>query len=158
MVIVTALCSPKHFLLKVLRNYYTFPLVTTGFFWQVLESIHKFIIELHVLQYLFLRGSNKQQRRGGIISNFTKGETYFISYNNQVLLGVIWRWSSSSCTLQRKIFLVPSVWTMKEYTWTHIWKKSLLICFENCQDFPYSYRQSRKRMMNTYNGQYYPHM
>ena len=40
------------------------------YFWQVLESIHKFIIELHVLQCLFVRGSNKKQRRGRIISNF----------------------------------------------------------------------------------------
>ena len=40
------------------------------YFWQVLESIHKFIIELNVLQCLFVRGSNKKQRRGRIISNF----------------------------------------------------------------------------------------
>ena len=40
------------------------------YFWQVLEAIHKFIIELHVLQCLFVRGSNKKQRRGRIISNF----------------------------------------------------------------------------------------
>ena len=35
-------------------------------FWQFLESLHKFIIELHVLQW----GSNKKQRRGRIFSNF----------------------------------------------------------------------------------------
>ena len=46
------------------------------YFWQFLEPIHKFIIELHVLQCLFVRGSNKKQRRGRIISNFTKGETF----------------------------------------------------------------------------------
>ena len=45
------------------------------YFWQVLESIHKFIIELHVLQCLFVRWSNKKERRGRIISNSTKGET-----------------------------------------------------------------------------------
>ena len=38
----------------------------------VLESIHRFIIELHVLQCLFVRGSNEKQRSGRIISNFTK--------------------------------------------------------------------------------------
>ena len=42
------------------------------YFWQVLKSIHKFIIELHALQCLFVRGSNKKQRRGRIISNLTK--------------------------------------------------------------------------------------
>ena len=46
------------------------------YFWYVLKSIHKFIIELHALQCLFVRGSNKKQRRGRIISNFTKGETF----------------------------------------------------------------------------------
>ena len=34
------------------------------YFWQVSESIHKFIIELHILQCLFVRWSSKKQRRG----------------------------------------------------------------------------------------------
>ena len=46
------------------------------YFWQVLESIHKFIIEIHFLQCLFVRGSNKKQMMGKIISNFTKGEAF----------------------------------------------------------------------------------
>ena len=46
------------------------------YFWQVLESTLNIIIEFHVLYYLFVKGSNKKQRRGGIISNFTKGETF----------------------------------------------------------------------------------
>ena len=47
------------------------------YFWQVLESIHKFIIELHVLQWLFVRESNKKQRRGRVISNFRKRESFW---------------------------------------------------------------------------------
>ena len=43
---------------------------------QVLESIYNFIIEHHVLQCLFVRGSNKKQTRGRIISIFTKGKTF----------------------------------------------------------------------------------
>ena len=39
------------------------------YFWQVLESIHKFITELHALQCIFVRASNKQQRRGRIKIN-----------------------------------------------------------------------------------------
>ena len=46
------------------------------YIWQVLESIHKFIIDIHVLQCLFVRGSSKKQRRVRVISNFTKGETF----------------------------------------------------------------------------------
>ena len=57
---VTVSYYPKHFLLEARSNYYTLPLGAIGFFWQVLELIHKFIIELHVLQDLFSKGSNKQ--------------------------------------------------------------------------------------------------
>ena len=46
------------------------------YFWEVPEHIQKSIIEFHALQCLFIRGSGKQQRRGRIISNFTKGKTF----------------------------------------------------------------------------------
>ena len=73
------------------------------YFWQVLESIHKFITtELHALQCLFVRGSNKQQRRGRIVSNFTKVH-FFVFYDNQVLLGVISQCGPPSYTLQEKL-------------------------------------------------------
>ena len=60
----------------------------TFYFWCDPESTNKFIIELHALQCLFVSGSNKKQIRGKIISNFTRRD-FFISYDNQVLLGVI---------------------------------------------------------------------
>ena len=47
------------------------------YFWKVLEFIQNFIIDLHVLQCLFASGSNKKQRRGRIISNFTKEQTFW---------------------------------------------------------------------------------
>ena len=50
----------------------------------------------------------------------------------------------------KKAFLSFSVWPRKECTWTLNWKRSLLICFENCQGFSYSHRQSRNRMINTF--------
>ena len=62
------------------------------YFWQVLEYIHKFIIELYVLQCLFVRGSNKKQRRGRFSSNF-------ISY-----LVIILSCAPPSCTLSKKSF------------------------------------------------------
>ena len=67
------------------------------YFWQVLESIHKFILELDVLQCFFVRGSDEKQRRGRIISNFTKGD-FFISYINKVLC------SHHSCTFSKNAF------------------------------------------------------
>ena len=50
----------------------------------------------------------------------------------------------------KKTFLLPSVWPRREYNWTLNWKESLLICFENFQGVPYSQRQSRNKMMNTF--------
>ena len=59
----------KHFLLKAL--------IIAGFLtFDVLESIHKLIIGFHVLGCLFVRRSKKKQRRGRIISGYTKGESY----------------------------------------------------------------------------------
>ena len=87
------------------------------YFWQVLKSIHKFIIELHALQCLFVRGSNKKQRRGRIISNFTKGETFFMSYINQVIILQCGPHSLHYCTLPKKASLCPSVWARREYIW-----------------------------------------
>ena len=75
---VTASYSPKHFLLKALNHLLGLCLadIRILYFWQVLKSIFKFIIEVHALQCLFVRRSNKQQRRSRIISNFTKGQTF----------------------------------------------------------------------------------
>ena len=67
----------KTFSLRRNSNYQIFPLVAAGFFWQFLESIHN--LSQSFMLYLFVRGSNKQQRRSGIISNFTRGETFCIS-------------------------------------------------------------------------------
>ena len=122
------------------------------YFWQVLESIHKFIIEIHVLQCLIVRGYNKKQRKGRIILNFTKGETFSFQlfYINQMLLGIILQCGAPSCTLAKKAFLSPSIWERREYIWKFNWKKSSLICFENCQGVSCSHRQSRNRMMNTF--------
>ena len=46
------------------------------FFHSFIHFIHKFIIKRHFLQCLFVRESNKKQKRGRIISKFTKGETF----------------------------------------------------------------------------------
>ena len=62
------------------------------YFWYFLESIHKFIIELHVLQSLFLRRCNKKQRRCRIISNFTKGEIFPVLWQPSGLAGNLTMW------------------------------------------------------------------
>ena len=112
------------------------------YFWQVLESIHKFMIELHVLQYLFVRVSNKKQRRCRIMSNFRKGKTFHLLWQPSALVSNLTMWPP---------FLHPpkkaslsSFCTRREHTWTLNWKESLLICFEYCMGVPYSHRESRK--------------
>ena len=52
------------------------------------RTIHKFIIELHVLQCLFARGSNKKQRRIRLFQ-ISQKERLFISDDNQLLLWII---------------------------------------------------------------------
>ena len=99
------------------------------YFWNVLESIHKFIIELHDLQCLFVRGSNKKQRRGRIILNFTKRRGFFISYDNQVLLGVISQCGPLLAPFKKGLPL-PFSLAKKRYTRTLNWKQSLLIYSE----------------------------
>ena len=78
MVNVTASYSSKTFSFEGSKKLLDFFLVDSRilYFWYVFESIPKFIIELYALQCLFVRRSNKKQRRGRIISNFTKGETF----------------------------------------------------------------------------------
>ena len=71
------------------------------YFCYILESIYKFITELHVLEGLFVTRSNKKQRRCRIISNFTKGETFPSLNDNQVLLGVISQCGPPCFSLQK---------------------------------------------------------
>ena len=105
-------------------------------FWQVLECIHEFIIELHALQ-----------RRGSIISNFTKKRLFHLLWLPSALGGNLTMWPPFLHP-PKNTFLSPSIWSRRD-TWTlNTWKESLLICLEYCQGVPYSHRQSRNRMMN----------
>ena len=50
------------------------------YFWQVLESIHKFIIELHVLQCLFVRGLMKNKGWVGLFQISQKERLLHVLY------------------------------------------------------------------------------
>ena len=100
------------------------------YFWYVLESIHKFIIELHVLQCLLVRGSNKKQRRSRIISNLTKGRLFYLLWQPSALGGNLTMYSLY-CTFQKS----PSSHLQfgheeNIYGRTLNWKQSFLIYFE----------------------------
>ena len=113
------------------------------YFWEVLESINKFIIEINVLQCLFVRKSNEKQRKGRVISSFTKRETFSSLMTTKCSWDNLTMYSSL-------LALSFSVWLRRERTWTLNWKESLLIFFENCQEVPYSHRHSKNEMMNTF--------
>ena len=49
----------------------------------------------------------------------------------------------------KKTFHLSLVWPGTEYTWTLIWKKSLLICFESYQGIPYSHTGRVDRNVST---------
>ena len=134
---------PQIIFFKTLCNCQTFDLLTAGIFsFDVTESIHKFIIKLHVLQCLLVRGSKKKQRRGSIILNFTKRRDFFISYDNQVLLGVISQCGPLSCTLP-----LPFSFAKKRIYLDTQLKAELTDLF---WDRMFSILRSRNRMMNTF--------
>ena len=108
------------------------------YFWQVLKFIHKFIIELHVLQCLFVRGDNKKQKRVRLISNFAKRETFHLLWQLRALGKNLTMWPSFLHP-SKMAFLSPSVWPSREYTWTLNWKDNFLNYFQNCQDVPFSH-------------------
>ena len=119
------------------------------YFWEALESIHRFIIELHVLQCLFARGSNKKQKSGRIISNFIKGVTFHLLWQPSALGGNLTMWRPFLHP-PKKAFVSPSLWPRREHNWALNWKESLLICFKNCLSVPYSHRKSKNKLMNTF--------
>ena len=87
---------------------------------------------------------------GEIILSFAKGETFFISSNNQVLLGII-SWCRPPSWILQKGSSPHLQFGPEENIPRHSFqvRAYLLICFESYQSFPYSYKQSKKRMVNT---------
>ena len=133
MVNVTASYSPRTFSFESSKELSDLCLANSRvlYFWQVPESIHKFIIELHILQCLFVRRSKKKTRRG----------KFNLLWQPSALGGNLTMGPHPlpSCTLQKRP-LSPSVWPRREYIWTLNWTESLLICFKIFQGVPYFLR------------------
>ena len=55
------------------------------YLWYVLESIHKCIIELHVLQCLFVRGSNKNKREAELFQITQRGKPFHLLWQRSAL-------------------------------------------------------------------------
>ena len=89
MVNVTGSCSPKHFLLKALSNYWTFALLTVGFCtfdrsWNLSTNISQSSIPCSA----YLQGSIISNKGGVRLIQISQKDKLFHLYNNQVLLGV----------------------------------------------------------------------
>ena len=89
------------------------------FFREVLESIQKPIIELHVLQCLFVRGSNEKQRKVGLFQILQKERFFHLLWKPSALVGNFTRWPPS-CTLQRKSSSTFSVWSIERRAYQKI--------------------------------------
>ena len=107
------------------------------YFWYVLKSIHKFFIEFHALQCLFVRGSRGSKNEGGVgLFQISQKEIFFHLLWQPGIFGGNIIMQSPFLHPSKKAFLSPSVWARREYTWTFNRKENLLIYFENCQDVP----------------------
>ena len=83
------------------------------------------------------------QRRGRIISNFTKERPF-------ILITTKCSWGPPSSTLQKRPWSPLLFWPRREHSWTLNWKERLLICFENFLYALFWHRLSRNRMMKTF--------
>ena len=132
-------------LYKALSNYnFTLTLLTAGFFnfdrsWNL--SIHKFIIELHVLQCLFVRGSNKKQRRGRIISNFI---SYLYQPSDNIAM-----WSPFLHPSKKGLSFPFSLGKKRIYLETQLKGEFIYWFILKIDSAPCSHRQSRNRMLRT---------
>ena len=93
---------------------------------------------------LFVRESNKKQRRGRIISNFI---SYLYQPSDNIAM-----WSPFLHPSKKKSLFFPLQFGSEENISGNSIERRvyILIYFENWQGAPCSYRQSRNRMMNTF--------
>ena len=111
----------------------------TPYFWYALESIHKFIIELYILQCLFVKESNKKQRRGTIISHVTKEILFHLLWQPSALRGNLIMWLPFLHPL-KKVFLSLSVWPKREYrSLDNQLKAGFTDLFWKLTDVPYTF-------------------
>ena len=159
MVNVTASHFPKHFLLNTLSNLLDLCLADSRilYFWQVLESIYEFIIELYTLQFLFVRGSNKQQRSGRIISNFTKGQTFSFLWQPSTYVDNL-TMDLPSCTIQKKLSS-PFQFGLEEKILGHsIERRAYRFVLKIARMLPIPTGRIGIGWQTLYNSYHYPHM
>ena len=145
MINVTASYSPKHFLLKALPLDLCLANSRVIYFWQVLESIHKFVIEIlsWVLICKFVRGSNRKQREGGRVVGGRGWDSFkfhkrrdFLSLMTPITLGANLTMWSPFWHPSKKVFHSPSLRSRREHTWTLNIEESLLMFWLIFTDLP----------------------
>ena len=109
------------------------------YFWYALESIHKLVIELHVLQCLFVKGSIEKQRNGRIISHVTKKTLFHLLWQPSALRGNLIMWLPFLHPL-KKVFLSLSIWPKRQYRYLdNQLKAEFTDLFWKLSDVPYMF-------------------
>ena len=76
--------------------------------------MHKFIIQLHVLQWLFVRGLMRNKGRVKLFQVLQKERFFHLLRQASALRGNLIMWLSRTPSH----ILSSSVWPRREYTWT----------------------------------------
>ena len=153
MINVTVLYYPKHLLLESLINYQTLPLINYQTFQNSFNGYWNLSTNFRTPCPALLRWYNKELRRSLIISNFTKGDTFFVAFNKKIPLRVISRLRPLFLHPQKKAFLLPfSLAQRIIYLDTHLKKEltDLLLKLPECSLFPQA--EQKEKDGHFYNG------
>ena len=89
------------------------------YFWYVLKSIHKFMVELPVLQCLFVRGLTKSKGRVGLFQISLKERPFHLLWQPSALGCNFTKWHPLLAPFKKGLPL-PFSWPRREYTWHSI--------------------------------------
>ena len=147
---MTGLYSPKHFLLKALSNYYTFFLLTAGFFtfersWNLSTNFSWNYTSCSA--YLW---EGLIKNKGGVgYFQISEKERLFISYNNQMLLEVISQCGPFLITSKERFPLSFTLTKKRTYLDTQL-KRELTYLFLKIPGCSLTHTQNRNRIMNNF--------
>ena len=134
---------PKYFPLKALSNYFTFAWLTAGFFtFDMSWNLSTNLLENPMSYNAYLQGGPIRNKGGVGLFQISQKWDFFISFDNQVLLGVISQCDPTLPAPSKKgLSLSFSLAKKRIHVDTQL-KGGLTNLF--------SHKQSRNRMMNTF--------
>ena len=137
--------SSTRFLLEAINNYLAFFFVTRGLFRDFLEFIYVIYHRTRYHAVIICKGVYQIAEWDWNYFEVPKRKNFF---NIQVLLGGNLT-LHIPFSLQKIIFLSPSVRLRRWYYWTFICRKSVLIYFDCYHGIPDTHKHGKKRIVNT---------